>query len=172
MLCWVFKMPADPTPNQGSCLHSRQWGREWGGNCSEAAAGFPPEQGQDAETQDRESPWGTHGTEEHCATHPWPRRSQAWKRSQNGVKGHSTPHGATASLQGPARGMQATGPVPAANNGETGDTGQLCPREPQSLYPPHPGCTILRNCIGPAPVGLVRWHVRGLEAPSDALASL
>lgn len=94
------------------------------------------------------------------------------KESKNEVKGHPTPHVATASLRGPARGTQATGPVPAANNGETGVLGQLCPQEPQSLYPPHSGCIIIRNCICPAPVGLARWHVRGLEALFDALASL
>lgn len=35
-----------------------------------------------SKTQDKESPWGTHSTEVHCASHPQPRRSQAWKRSQ------------------------------------------------------------------------------------------
>lgn len=94
------------------------------------------------------------------------------KESKNEVKGHPTPHVATASLQGPARGTQATGLVPAANNGETGVSGQLCPQEPQSLYPPDSGCIVIRNCICPAPVGLARWHVRGLEALFDALASL
>lgn len=93
------------------------------------------------------------------------------KRSQNGVKGHSTPRVDTASLQGPARDTQATGLVPAANNG---DTGQLCPREPQSLYPLHPTTAVpsLETTIAQLRRGLQRWHARGLEAPSDALASL
>lgn len=135
MFCRVFKMPAGPTPHQGSCLHSRPRGREWGGNCFE----FPPLVSLQSKAR-----MLRHGTKNHSGGHmaqkstvpPFlgPGKARHGKETNSRVKGHSTPHVATASLQGPARGTQDTGPVPAANNG---DTGQLCPREP--VYPPHPG---------------------------------
>lgn len=70
--------------------------------------------------------------EQKCTVSPTlgPGEAGHGKEAKSGVKGHYTPPVLTASLQGPARGTQATGPVPAANNG---DTGQLCPQDPQSI---------------------------------------
>lgn len=115
----------------------------------------------------------TDGTREYRATLPQPRRSHTQNISQ-GWEGRllPLPHGAPVSLQRPARGIQVTGPVPAANDGGKEGTSRLCPQEPHSLCPPHHGCIIIRNCTRPAPVGLARWHVRGSEASFDALDSL
>ena len=44
-----------------------------------------------------------------------PREARHGKEDKSGVKGHSTPHVATASLQGPARGTQATGHRPSTS---------------------------------------------------------
>lgn len=161
-------------PVRTQVLHCRQQGGV-GGIAIRLLVYFL-EQGQEAKTQSRElRGWGsggadasTNGTKEHPATLPQPTRSQTQKKkSRAGRKVASpTPCGTSQPAFGDLPGAyrsQGRCQLPAMEGRE---------EQASSAHPTIHGGIIIRNCMRPAPAGLARWHVRGLEASFDALDSL